>query len=269
MNIKEIDFMAGFLRMANDGWLQNWHERNGGNISYRLTEKNVQDVKEFLSFDDSWQEIGTDVPALKGEFFLVTGSGKYMRNVQDNPEDSVAIIELNESGSKYRICWGLVNGGRPTSELPTHLMNHEVKVLTGKTENRVIYHAHPANTIALTYILPVDSQVWTRELWESATECAVVFPEGVQVVPWMVPGGREIAVATSHCMKECDAVIWTHHGLFCSGESFDSTFGLMHTIEKAAEILIKVLSVSPIKRQTITHENLEDIAKAFKVNLSQ
>ena len=69
--------------------------------------------------------------------------------------------------------------------------------------------------------------------------------------------------------KECDAVIWTHHGLFCSGESFDSTFGLMHTIEKAAEILIKVLSVSPIKRQTITHENLEDIAKAFKVTLSQ
>ena len=43
----------------------------------------------------------------------------------------------------------------------------------------------------------------------------------------------------------------------------------MHTIEKAAEILIKVLSVSPIKRQTITHENLEDIAKAFKVTLSQ
>lgn len=37
------------------------------------------------------------------------------------------IIELDEKGENYRILWGLVNGGRPTSELPSHLMNHEVK----------------------------------------------------------------------------------------------------------------------------------------------
>ena len=45
--------------------------------------------------------------------------------------------------------------------------------------------------IALTLVLPLDDKVFTRELWESATECPVVFPDGVGVVPWMVPGGRE------------------------------------------------------------------------------
>lgn len=30
-----------------------------------------------------------------------------------------------------------------------------------------------------------------------ATECLVVFPDGVGVVEWMVPGGKEIAIATS------------------------------------------------------------------------
>ena len=39
-------------------------------------------------------------------------------------------------------------------------------------------------------------------LWEMATECPIVFPKGVAVVPWMVPGGKEIAVATSNEMKE-------------------------------------------------------------------
>ena len=71
--------------------------------------------------------IGVEVPGLAGEFFLVTGSGKYFRNIIVDPEVCLAIIELDETGTNYRIRWGLVEGGRPTSELPTHLMNHEVK----------------------------------------------------------------------------------------------------------------------------------------------
>ena len=34
--------------------------------------------------------------------------------------------------------------------------------------------------------------------------------------------------------KKYDAAIWAHHGMFCSGEDFDLTFGLMHTVEKSA-----------------------------------
>ena len=75
----------------------------------------------------------------------------------------------------YRVRWGLVEGGRPTSELPTHLMNHEVKKKLTNGRHRVIYHAHTTNTIALTFVLPLDDKVFTRELWESATECPVVF----------------------------------------------------------------------------------------------
>lgn len=54
--------------------------------------------------------------------------------------------------------------------------------------------------IALTFVLPLDDKVFTRELWESATECPVIFPDGV--VLWMVPGGREIAVKTAELMKK-------------------------------------------------------------------
>ena len=49
----------------------------------------------------------------------------------------------------------------------------------------------------MTYILPLTARDFTRALWKSATECPVVFPDGVGVVPWMVPGGRDIALATS------------------------------------------------------------------------
>lgn len=90
-----------------------------------------------------------------------------------------------------------------------------------------------------------------------------------QTVPWMVPGGRAIAVETSKLMEKYDAAIWAHHGLFCSGEDFDLTFGLVHTIEKSAEILVKVRSMQPYKLQTIRPDEFRALAKDFKVTLPE
>ena len=268
MKVLDAEFVQGYIRMANDGWEQGWHERNGGNLSYCIRPEEVEAVKEDFE-PKEWQPIGTSVPKLAKEYFLVTGSGKYFRNVIIKPEDSICIIELDEKGENYRIVWGLVNGGRPTSELPSHLMNHEVKMIATGGKHRVIYHAHTTNIIALTFVLPLEDKVFTRELWEMATECPVVFPEGVGVVPWMVPGGRDIAVATSELMKKYNLAIWAHHGMFASGEDFDLTFGLMHTAEKSAEILVKMLSMQPNKRQTITPDNFRDLAKDFNVTLPE
>lgn len=268
MRVLDAPFVQGFMRMADDGWQQGWHERNGGNLSYRIKAEEIESVKEDLKTDGEWKEIGTCVPHLAGEYFLVTGSGKFFRNVLTNPEDSICIIQVDESGEKYRICWGLVNGGRPTSELPSHLMNLEVKKLQNE-KYRVVYHCHATNVIALTFVLPLKDEVFTRELWEMATECPVVFPDGVGVVEWMVPGGREIAVATSELMKKYDVAIWAHHGMFCAGEDFDLTFGLAHTVEKSAEILVKMLSMRPDKLQTITVQNFKDLARDFKVTLPE
>jgi len=268
MKVLDADFVKGFIRMANDGWEQGWHERNGGNLSYRVKPEEVELVKENFE-PKQWRHIGTQVPDLAGEYFLVTGSGKFFRNVIINPEDSIGMIELDDKGEQYRIVWGLVNGGRPTSELPTHLMNHEVKKTVTDGAYRVIYHAHTPNVIALTFVLPLKDEVFTRELWEMATECPIVFPDGVGVVPWMVPGGREIAVETSKLMKEYDVAIWAHHGMFAAGADFDITFGLMHTVEKAAEILVKVLSMQKTKLQSIKADDFRKLAKEFNVTLPE
>ena len=156
MKFLDAEFVQGFIRMANDGWEQGWHERNGGNLSYRVKPEEVEAVRENFQ-EKEWQPIGTTVPNLAGEYFLVTGSGKYFRNVILKPEDSICMIELDEKGENYRIVWGLVNGGRPTSELPSHLMNLEVKKLQNP-KYRVVYHAHTTNIIALTFVLPLEDR---------------------------------------------------------------------------------------------------------------
>ena len=268
MRVLDSEFAKGFCRMCVDGFYQGWHERNGGNLSYRIKDEEIASVKEELKEDGEWKEIGTSVPALAGEFFMVTGSGKYFRNVEIDPTANICIIKVDEKGEKYQIQWGLVNGGRPTSELPSHLMNLEVCKKRNE-EIRVVYHCHPANTIALTYVLPLDGEVFTREIWEMATECPVVFPDGIGVVPWMVPGGRDIAVATSEIMKKQDVAIWAHHGMFACGTDFDITFGLMHTVEKAAEVLVKVMSMTDRKRQTIEPEMFKALNGPFGIKVNE
>lgn len=269
MKVLEAGFVKDFIRMATEGYRQGWHERNGGNLSYRIPVEEVESIREDLNEDREWAEIGASVPELAGEYFLVTGTGQYFSNVATAPEETLGIIEIDEDGERYRTRWGYVKGGRPTSELPTHLLNHEVKMLATGGKHRVIYHAHTTNVIALTFVLPLRDEVFTRELWEMMTECPVVFPEGVGVVEWMVPGGRAIGLATSELMKKYNAVIWSMHGMFCSGSTFDETFGLMHTIEKSAEVLIKVMSISGRKYQTITPDNFRDLAKDFHVELPE
>jgi rhamnulose-1-phosphate aldolase len=57
--------------------------------------------------------------------------------------------------------------------------------------------------------------------------------------------------------------------MFASGEDFDLTFGLMHTVEKSAEILVKVLSMTNTKRQTIRPDEFRHLAKDFNVELPE
>ena len=268
MKVLDAEFAKGFCRVCVDGFYQGWHERNGGNLSYRVKPEEIESVKEDLKEDGEWLEIGTTVKDLAGEYFMVTGSGRYMRNVELDPAANVCLIKLDDAGEKYKIVWGLVNGGKPTSELPSHLMNLEV-CKKRNAEIRVVYHCHPVNTIALTYVLPLDGKVFTREIWEMATECPIVFPEGIGVVPWMVPGGRDIAVATSEIMKTQDVAIWAHHGMFACGTDFDITFGLMHTVEKAAEVLVKVLSMTDSKRQTIEPDDFRALNEPFGVTINE
>ena len=96
MKFLDAEFVKGFIRMANDGWEQGWHERNGGNLSYRVKPEEVEEVKENFEARE-WNPIGTAVPNLAGEYFLVTGSGKYFRNVTIKPEDSICMIASEPS----------------------------------------------------------------------------------------------------------------------------------------------------------------------------
>ena len=268
-SIPELPFVREFIRLCSIGDSLGFHERNGGNLSYHMTLAEASAARSLLKGrkPGPWTDVDPKgdvaVPGLGGEWFLVTGSGKFFRNVAYDTEASVAICELDQAGAHYRVRWGLRDGGRPTSEFSSHLMNLEVKDRLTDGKVRVIYHAHPANLIAMTYVVPLKDRDFTRALWNTMTECPVIFPEGVGVVKWMVPGGREVAVATSKFMERYNNVVWAHHGLFCAADSFDNAMGQMEPIEKAAKIYMLVLASGRKPLTGITSKGFLAIGKMY------
>ena len=271
-NILEAPFMVEAIRTLTNLYRLGWDERNGGNLSVLVDEKVLA---EYIDTSVVIRNIPISFNASKiaGKVFLVTGTGKYFKNVQYDPAANLGIVRVAKDGESVELLWGYTDGGRPTSELPTHLMNHEVKKIATGGKSRVIYHCHPVNVIALSSVLPLTDKAFTRALWRNMTECPIVFGEGVGVVPWMVCGGREIAVATAEKIKKYNVVIWAQHGIFCSGSDFDETFGLAHTVEKSAEIYVKIASMTggATLHQTITDDNmreLQSLATSFGVIIS-
>ena len=263
MNILDTPVLQSFIACAHNGWIQGWHERNGGNLSYRMTAEEVNECRPWFDETGPWLPLGVNAPSLADEFFIVTGTNRYFQNIKDKPEENIGVAQLNDAGDAYRIVWGLTAGHMPTSEFPTHILNHSVRVAATRGSSRVIYHTHPVDVVALTFVLPVTAKAFSRALWQAMTECVIIFPEGVGVVPWMVCGDTEIALATAKEMERFAAVIWAQHGIFCAGEDFDSTFGMMHAIVKAAQIVLKVMATGLPALQTITDDNLRAVAGFF------
>jgi len=260
---EESWFVSDMIKATTDMWLKGWDERNGGNVSLRLTDG---DVAPYLA---SWGGSRTlplleALPELAGQYYLVTGSGKYFRNVQIDPETNLGVIRVLPGGKAVEILWGYADGAVPTSELSAHLKSHRERQAVTGGRGRVIMHCHATNLIALTYVLEPTVANVTRALWEGSTECLVVFPEGVGILPWMVPGTEAIGDGTADLMRKFPLVLWPFHGVFGTGATLDEAFGLIDTAEKSAEITVKVLSMGG-PRRSMTTADLIALAARFKV----
>jgi rhamnulose-1-phosphate aldolase len=264
MRIEDSWFVAAMVRATTDMWAKGWDERNGGNVSLRLLDADMAPYLAGLPAEPRSMPLSEPLPALAGQYFLVTGTGKYFRNVQLDPEDNLGVIRVSADGGSISVLWGYRGGGGPTSELPAHFKSHIARQAVTKGRARVIMHCHATNLMSLSYVLPLSSAVFTRALWEGSTECLVVFPDGIGVLAWMVPGTDGIGDQTAQLMNRHPLVLWPFHGVFGTGETLDEAFGLIDTVEKSSEVLVKVLSMGGV-RQSISTQNLIDLAARFGV----
>ena len=267
-NILNAPFVKEMCKVTANMYRLGWDERNGGNISYLLDEKEVAEyldtkkvIREipFMGID----KVDFDAGEIAGKIFIVTGTGKYFKNVEKDPETNLGIVKIADNGAIAQLLWGFKDGGRFTSEFPAHMMTHMAR-LKVDPENRIVMHCHPTNLLAMTAIHELDEIKFTKSLWRTCTECIVVFPDGIGVLPWMLCGTDEIGRATAEKMNDFRLFVVALHGIYGVGKTMDEAFGLIETVEKAAELYMMTAHLPKIN--TITDDNLKLTAAAFGVH---
>jgi len=260
--IDEIKKTSG--DMARRGWA----ESNGGNISLRLNPENYAFFNG-MPYKSKLQSLPITMSEIAGERFLVTGTGRFLRNIELFPEKNIGVIEINEKGDAFKLLWGYEPIGAPTSELPSHLLSHcKIKEKSNNSSFAFI-HTHPNSIIALSYaVANLDTKSLTKLLWQSHAECIVVFPEGIELLQWIMAGSLDLGKATAEAISRRNLVIWQFHGICGCGRNLDEAFGRIDVAEKAADICLKVLSAGGAK-QTLTDTQLRAIAENFNRRIDE
>ena len=239
-------------------WRLGWDEKNGGNVSCLLTATEV-DLLAQTSVPRAYHL--AHIPSeLVGRYVLITASGSNFRVLKDDLVRCTGVLRFTASG--YEIVWGFEDQQLPTSEIYMHVLAHGAR-LSVDPQHRVVVHNHATEISGMTFAHELDEDKLTRTLWGIITECIIVFPDGVALLPWMVPGNETIGLATAAKLQSARIVVWAHHGILATGSSFQDAFGLIETVNKAAKIYLQTYQ----QRLTagITDQGLLDLCAAFEV----
>lgn len=259
-NLCTAPFVTEMGHICSTMFAHGWDERNSGNISLLLSEEEVREYSDGTVLRTL--PAGFSAPTLAGKYFLVTGTGKYFKNVAADPAQNLGLVRIDESGENAELLWGFSDGGSFTSEFAAHMMSHAAR-LEVDPKQRVVMHCHPTNLLAMTYVHDLDEREFTRTLWRMCTECVFVFPDGVNVLPWMVCGTNAIGMATAEKMRSARICVWAMHGIYAVGAGLDEAFGLIETVEKAAEVYLKIAHLP--KKQCLTDAQLHLLEERFQV----
>lgn len=161
-NILDAWFVQGMIKATSDAWLKGWDERNGGNLTLRLDDADIAPFSADFHPTPRYIALSQPMPRLANTPFIVTGSGKFFRNVQLDPAANLGIVKVDSDGAGYHILWGLTNEAVPTSELPAHFLSHCERIQTTQGKDRVIMHCHATNLIALTYVLENSTALYPQ-----------------------------------------------------------------------------------------------------------
>lgn len=81
-DILTAPWMVEMIRTVTNMYDHGWDERNGGNVSLLLEKGEIADYVDGAVLREI--PTGFSCPELDGKYFLVTGTGKYFKNVLTN-----------------------------------------------------------------------------------------------------------------------------------------------------------------------------------------
>jgi rhamnulose-1-phosphate aldolase len=165
-------------------------------------------------------ELPQAVPELAGKTFIATGSGRRLREVIDDPAANLGCLVIDEGGKTGRLYTSPRRlFARLTSEFNSHLAVHHDQVVRSGTNFHAVVHAQPRHLTYLSHIPRYQYEPYlNRHLLRWQPELIVNLPEGIGLVPFLVPGSSELMAATLESLRQHRIVIWGKHGVMARSD---------------------------------------------------
>jgi rhamnulose-1-phosphate aldolase len=159
-------------------------------------------------------------PELAGGTFIVTGSGRRLREIIADPAANLACVVVDEGGKTGRLYTSPRKlFTRLTSEFNSHLAVHHDQVVRSGTNFHAVVHAQPRHLTYLSHIPRYQYEPYlNRHLLRWQPELIVNLPEGIGLVPFLVPGSAELMAATLESLRHHRIVIWGKHGVMARSD---------------------------------------------------
>jgi rhamnulose-1-phosphate aldolase len=240
-------------------------EGAAGNLSVCLREPidlttrfpNMQTVK-----------LPVSAPDLAGATVIVSGSGRRLREVIDAPMANLACIIVEAGGQTGQMFTAPdCQFKRVTSEFNSHLAVHHDQMRSKDIKIHAILHAQPLHLTYLSHLPDYqDEQYLNHHLLRWQPETILNFPEGMGVLPFILPGSAELTIETMLALREHRIVIWSRHGVMARAE--DSIFHALDLIEYAETAshyeYLNLTAGSP--SQGLSPEDLRTISESWNVH---
>ena len=207
------------------------------------------------------------VPELAGGLLLVTGSGRRLREIKDNPMGGLGALVVNEDGRTARLYTSPHRlFERLTSELNSHLTIHRDAIRDSGTNFHAVVHAQPLHLTYLSHIPRYrDPKVLSRHILRWQPEIIVQLPEGIGYVPFLVPGSPALMAATEDALRTHRLVLWAKHGVVArSDQSVKRAADRIEYAETGARYEYLNL-MNGEQGEGLTEEEIRAICRAFNV----
>ncbi|MGB8983498.1 MAG: class II aldolase/adducin family protein [Anaerolineales bacterium] len=239
-------------------------EGAAGNLSICLREP-VEVAARFPNMQPI--ELPVSAPDLAGATLIVTGSGRRLREIAEAPTANLACIVVEPGGRTGKLFTAPDPPfKRVTSEFNSHLAVHHDQMRGRDLKRHAILHAQP---LRLTYLSHVpayrDEQYLNLHLLRWQPETILNFPEGIGVLPFILPGSAELTVETLLTLREHRIVIWSQHGVMArADDSLLHALDLVEYAETAAHYeYLNLAAGAP--GDGLSPEHLRDISASWNV----
>ncbi len=207
------------------------------------------------------------VPELAGATFLVSGSGRRLREIIIEPTANIACIVVNPAGRTGRLYTSHQRRfERVTSEFNSHLAVHYDQICASNTNFHAVIHAQPVHLTYLSHIPSYqDAQYLNTHLLRWQPETIVNLPEGIGFIPFEVPGSARLMAGNIAALRKHRIVIWAKHGVMARSDiSVKRAADRVEYAETAARYEYLNLGIGEMG-EGLSVEEIRSICSAFNV----